>query len=274
MKFDIGDVNHYDGEDLIFVVGAPGSRWTQIAQMCLVFNSKTNNTDWSQERSSSFDCLNHNNDLSQLATHYGSFWGPGNYYGQDFDRLDQLTKETIVDEFMQAYSHWDGIKIIKSHWFAYHLERLEFLFPKATFICAYQSDFECLHWWNRCGGWAINYGGYSWYENDTRMMQKIKEENYNILKFNIDRDVPFQNLRGKELVQQLSFLYDEKDMLDSQVLRDHMQSMIKPKISIYNKHQMQHYPNFKFCKLSKFSLKTSGLLDKVYEGIGEQTNEI
>ena len=195
--------------------------------------------------------------------------GSGNYYGEQFDQLDLLTKEQIVSEFMEAFSHWGGIKIIKSHWFAYHLERLEFLFPKATFICAYQSDFECLHWWNRCGGWAINFGGYSWYEDDVRMMQKIKEENYNILKFNTDRNVPFQNLKARELVEQLNFLYDMKDMFDSPILMDHMESRLKPKVAIYNKHHVNHIPSFKFCTLSEFSLEESGLLECIYQSIGE-----
>lgn len=265
MKFDIGDVNQYEGEDLVFVIGAPGSRWTQIWQQALVFNKKSNNTDWTRERSSSFKALNHNNEETRLATHYGAFWGPGNFHGKRFDHLDKLTKEEIVDEFMQPYTHWDGVKIIKSHWFAYFFERLEFLFPKATFISAYQSDFECFGWWSRCGGWAINYGGYSWYENDTRMLEKIKEENYNILKFNIDRDVGFERMSGFQLLEKLSYLYDKDDIPDIEAIQARLNRFMVPKIAVYNKFHNAYIPSFGSCKVSSFTMEESGLLDYVYQ---------
>jgi hypothetical protein len=73
------------------------------------------------------------------------------------------------------------------------------LFPKAKFVSCYTTDIDSFYWWHKCGGWGLGYAGYSWYENDDRLLQKIKEENSNILKFNTDRDITFKTTTVKDL---------------------------------------------------------------------------
>jgi len=48
MKFKIENIREYDGADLIFLIGCPGSRWSNIHVM-LSESPQINNTDWSAE---------------------------------------------------------------------------------------------------------------------------------------------------------------------------------------------------------------------------------
>ena len=204
MKFDIGNIDSYDGADLIFLIGVPGSRWSN-AHRCISSHPMVNNTDWSDVKSWQTTSLDVYGKEIKVGSHMGSYWGPGNYYGDKFDRIDELTKEYIVKEFMEAYEHWDGIKIIKSHWFAYNIAYLHQLFPAAKIVSCYANDIDSFYWWHKCGGWGLGYANYSWYENDVRLLEKIKEENSNILKFNIDRDVNFEYVSTSVLWNKLEF---------------------------------------------------------------------
>lgn len=191
MKFDIGDIRKYQGEDLIFLVGSPGSKWSQIHRI-LCEHPDINTTDWSEEKTWRILAKDVFGVVTNTGGHRGSYWGPGNMYGKGFDRLDKMTKEEIVSDCMDAYETWDKVKIIKSHWFAYNLEYLHSLFPKAKIALCYAGDIESFHWWHKQGGWGLGYADYSWYENDTKMLASIKEENSRILKFAIDRDLDFK----------------------------------------------------------------------------------
>jgi hypothetical protein len=127
-----------------------------------------------------------------IGNHRGVYWGPYNEHGQKFDVLNTLSKEEIISEFMNAFDNWKNIKIIKSHWFAYHLDFLHNIFPKAIFVSCYANDDDCYFWWKKVGGWGLPYPSYEWYENDEKILKSIKEENSRILKFNIDRDGEFK----------------------------------------------------------------------------------
>lgn len=206
MKFDVGDINTYTGKDLILMVGCPGSRWSNVHRWVCV-HPQINTTDWSKEKGWSAHSYNHENIVSNVGIHYGSYWGPGNYYGENFDVLNELTKEEILSEFMEAYENWDKIKIIKSHWFAYHLEYIHALFPEATLVSCYSGDADSMYWWHKCTGWGLGYAGYAWYKDDVRMYEKIKEENANILKYNIDRGANFKDMRMADVWESLG-LYE------------------------------------------------------------------
>jgi hypothetical protein len=206
MKFNVGDINSYTGKDLILMVGCPGSRWSNVHRWICVHPS-INKTDWSAEKGWSALSYNINNEVSNVGIHYGSYWGPGNYYGEKFDRLNELSKEEILSEFMEAYETWDDIKIIKSHWFAYHLDYIHALFPDATVIACYSGDVDSMYWWHKCTGWGLGYAGYAWYVDDVRMYEKIKEENSNILKYSIDRGAEFKEMRMLDVWRELG-LYE------------------------------------------------------------------
>ena len=210
MKFDIGDVNSYQGEDLILMMGCPGSRWSHVHRV-ISENPAINNTDWSEEKSWTFMSEDVYGGITNMGNHMGSYWGPGNMYGKDFHRLNELPKEKIVADFMDAYENWDKVKIIKSHWFAYHIEYLHSLFPKAKLLFCYSNEIESFYRWHKCGGWGIGYANYAWYENDTKLLKQIKEENYNILKFCIDRDLDLKYVPRSEIWNQLNIPHELDD---------------------------------------------------------------
>jgi len=218
-KFNVGDINSYDGSDLIFLVGSPGSKWSSI-HILLSENPKVNNTDWAKHREWNSKIENH----IGMGIHRGAYWGPGNEFGKEFDKLNTLNKEYILNEFMQPYTNWDGVKVIKSHWFAYHMHHLSKMFPRAKILSCYIGDVESFDWWHKCGGWGITHGNYSWFENDSKMINDIKDQNSNVLKFNIDRDIVFN----------YNTIQDMWATLEIPAIAEE-NSVTKCKIAIYNK---------------------------------------
>ena len=198
MKFDI-DIDNYQGEDLILLVGTPGSKWSSVHRY-LVSSDDINQTELSKKRKWSRK-IDVNDKIMSIGNHRGVYWGPYNEHGQKFDKLNTLSKQEIVSEFMNAFDNWEKIKIIKSHWFAYHLDFLHNIFPKATFVSCYANDDDCYFWWKKVGGWGLPYPSYEWYENDEKMLKSIKEENSRILKFNIDRDAEFKYYAFKDIFE-------------------------------------------------------------------------
>lgn len=198
MKFDIGSLNEYTGSDLIFVIGAPGSRWSSTAKI-ICESSQVNISDRKSERQWSRPLTRLNGETGPIGSHFGAYWGPGNLFGQRFDYLHSLSKQELLSEFMEAFDNWDGKKVIKSHWFAYNIPYLNNVFPDAKIVMCYVPDVECWYWWHKCGGWGSKYANYSWYENDERMLEQIKQENSHILKFGIDRDLQFKRYETEEL---------------------------------------------------------------------------
>jgi hypothetical protein len=209
-------------------------------------NPAINNTDWSEEKSWTSVGYNIYGNLKNMGNHRGSYWGPDNMYGHKFDRLDALTKEEILSEFMEAFETWDGYKIIKSHWFAYNIEYIHNLFPKAPIISCYAGDIESFFWWHKCGGWGLGYANYAWYENDVKLLEKIKEENSNILKFSTDRGLKFRVLLRSELWNQLG--------IPMECTED---PHLKCKVTVYNG---GYHPNLNHLKTSdSWNLRTKGV---------------
>jgi len=177
------NIENYTGHDLIIATGAPGSRWSATLRV-LSFNSAINRTD--EDDSYMYDRIEYDDQGNKVehGWHRGAYWGPGHQQGDKFDRLDQLSKQEILTEFMRPYTDWNtGIKIIKSHWFSYHLPLLKQLFPDAKFVANYKTDEFCYNWWHTVGGWNITYPHYHWYENNERMAKQISIENSHIREF-------------------------------------------------------------------------------------------
>jgi len=165
-------MNDYLGEDLILATGAPGSRWSGSIR-AIQSSIDINTTDDSINR-----CYDTGESKNPIGWHRGAYWGPGHDFGLNFDRLDDLSKDEVVDEFQRPFSEWDsGIKIIKSHWFSYHIPLLREWFPKAKLIAFHMPNDFCFDWWHKVGGWDITYPHYGWYENDERMRSQIEIEN-------------------------------------------------------------------------------------------------
>lgn len=198
MKFKIDNLLEYEGEDLIFLIGTPGSRWSKTAEL-IGLSPDINITDRKPDREWHRPFESITGEKITVGNHVGAYWGPGNLFGKNFDYIHSLSKQDLLTEFMAAFDTWDKIKIIKSHWFAYNIPYLNNMFPKAKIVLSYMPDHECFYWWQKCGGFGSGYANYSWYENDERMLEQIKEENSHILKFGINKNLSFLFLNKKEI---------------------------------------------------------------------------
>ena len=109
--------------------------------------------------------------------HLGAYWGPGMEFGNWFDRLDQHCAQHNQAEFDAPFSGM-GIRIIKSHVFAYHIDYIKRTWPDCAVVLVNRSDDACLGWWVKCGEFAITYPSYANYYRDLRQMARfIKSEN-------------------------------------------------------------------------------------------------
>lgn len=159
--------------EYIFFTGAPGSRWSGVSQ---VFRDTWNNID--------------NSDLIPEKTykhplyngHIGNYYGPGMLNG-DWLASEFGTKEQWINEIESSYTGKEPVKLILSHHFAYWLDNLVDTFPSSKIVLCYRTDQECFDWWHEAGGWNISYPSYTWYQNDTKMMNEIKKQNSAILNF-------------------------------------------------------------------------------------------
>jgi hypothetical protein len=168
-------MSDYAGEDLILATGAPGSGWSGSLRT-LSFAAEVNNSDITPE--------NVYDGPSLRGHHYGAYFGPHEKHGAEFTRLDELSQQEIVAELRRPFCDFGGVKIIKSHQFAYHLDRLASLFPAARFVCCFrETDELTFDWWHKCGGWGISHPRYDWYENDKRMRRQIAMENRAVRRF-------------------------------------------------------------------------------------------
>jgi hypothetical protein len=93
-------------------------------------------------------------------------------FGDFFDNLDCYTKEQCEIEFDRPFSDY-GIRIIKSHVFAHHIDFLKENWPDCPIILVHRADDACLGWWVRCGEFNITYPSYHSYYKDLRNMATI-----------------------------------------------------------------------------------------------------
>ena len=187
-----------NGKDLIFAMGAPGSRWSGILRAIQMYHAVINHSDDSSSRSYDryYRTSTTENEVS-VGWHRGAYWGPCHEFGKHFDNIkDNYTKETFLQECKNAFTDWNGVKIIKSHWFAYNIEILKEWFPDAKLLAIqYGTNLDTFAWWHFVGGWDIAYPHYDWYENNERLLEQIEKENSAInLHFNCEYDLTMSDL--------------------------------------------------------------------------------
>ena len=145
----------------IFFTGVPGSKWSGIAQI-LESSDTFDTSDRIPEREYA-----HN----QYSGHKGAYFGMGREFYPDPMNIDQ------------AWHGGEGIKIAKSHDWAYMLDVIKPGFINDWVMLVYRPDDVSNAWWHQAGGFDITYPDYSHYNNSTQMLSAIKEQNNNILKF-------------------------------------------------------------------------------------------
>ena len=155
----------------IFVAGAPGSKWSSVVKN-IYYSASIDQTDYSAARTYSHDAPG-----KMELMHLGAYFDPGMEFGDFFLNLDQHTKEQCEAEFDRPFSG-SGVRIIKSHVFAHHLEFIKRTWTDCAIVLVHRSSDSCLGWWVKCGHFDITYPDYSkYYENLRQMSQIISVQN-------------------------------------------------------------------------------------------------
>jgi hypothetical protein len=145
----------------IFFTGVPGSKWSGIAQL-LESHNAFNITDRTPDRE-----YKHN----QYSGHKGAYFGRDMEYCADPLKVDQ------------AWNGGKGIKIVKSHDWAYMLDMIKPGFINDWVMLVYRPNDISNEWWHMAGGFNITYPCYTAYKNNNGMRNAIAEQNTAILKF-------------------------------------------------------------------------------------------
>jgi len=159
----------------IFMAGAPGSKWSSVSKN-IYFSPSIDGTDASPERE-----YWHSAWGEPQLMHMGAYFDPGMEFGGFFDRLSDYSKEECEAEFDRPFSG-DGVRIVKSHVFAHHIDFLKEHWPESPVILVHRSDDACLGWWVKCGHFNIKYPKYDQYYVDLKNMARIiADQNRDIL---------------------------------------------------------------------------------------------
>lgn len=162
----------------IFIIGAPGSKWSSVTKN-IYYSPDVDNSDYSDARTYHHDATG-----KMELMHLGAYFDPGMEFGDFFDKLDQHTKEECEAEFDRAFDVNDrGVRIVKSHVFANHIDFIKKTWPECPIVLCYRNNDECLGWWVKCGQFDITYPLYHSYYKDLRTMASIiAKQNTGILK--------------------------------------------------------------------------------------------
>lgn len=150
----------------IFVAGAPGSKWSSVVKN-IYYSPSIDRSDYSDGRT-----YHHDASGEMQLMHLGAYFDPGMEFGDFFDKLDLYTKDQCETEFDRPFSE-PGIRIIKSHVFAHHIDFLKANWPDCPIILVHRGDDACLGWWVKCGHFNITYPSYESYYKDLRNMAHI-----------------------------------------------------------------------------------------------------
>jgi hypothetical protein len=214
-------MNH-TGNDIIFATGAPGSKWSRVLSL-IGLHPDVNSSDKHKFPRYNLNVKMLNGKTVPVGNHTGAYFGPDNGIGENFEDLTKLTKEEFIEEIKKPFDNWDqGVKIVKSHWFSYgeNLNWLKNNFPDAKFILVYNGNEVAFKWWHFVGGWDISFPTYTWYNNDSRMYEKILEENQDMLTFARSKMIPIKIHKNFQSVLTLLGLSNDLNFLDSLTVED------------------------------------------------------
>jgi len=150
----------------IFVAGAPGSKWSSVVKN-IYFSPSIDQSDYSDERTYYHDA---SGEMDLM--HIGAYYDPGMEFGDFFDNLKNYSIKECEAEFDRPFSG-EGIRIVKSHVFAHHIQFLKQNWPECPIILVHRDNDACLGWWVRCGQFDITYPSYDKYYKDLKTMSKI-----------------------------------------------------------------------------------------------------
>ena len=150
----------------IFVAGAPGSKWSSVTKN-IYYSPDIDQSDYSEDR-----LYYHDASGARELMHLGAYFDPGMEFGNFFHRLPEHDHYQCEAEFDAPFSG-TGIRIIKSHVFANHIDYIKDTWPECPIVLVHRPDDACLGWWVKCGHFDITYPSYNKYYKDLRTMARI-----------------------------------------------------------------------------------------------------
>jgi hypothetical protein len=159
----------------IFVAGAPGSKWSSVVKN-IYYSPDIDRSDYRDEWTYYHDA---SGKLELM--HLGAYFDPG--MESDLpENFNELTREELEKIFDTPFTdHNTGIRIIKSHIFANHIDFIRATWPDAPIVLVHRGDDACLGWWVKCGHFDITYPLYhSYYKNLKEMARIIQQQNQGI----------------------------------------------------------------------------------------------
>ena len=151
----------------IIFTGAPGSKWSSVVKH-IYWSPDLDHSDYSPDR-----LYYHDADTpgSKQLMHLGAYWDPG----MEFEPTEWDLP------FVDVLNSLNLKRIIKSHVFAYELDRLKDSHP---LVMEYRNDVDCIEWWKKCGHFNITYPNYTPYYKDLdNMWHEIQKQNCAIMEF-------------------------------------------------------------------------------------------
>jgi len=163
----------------IFCAGAPGSKWSSLIKN-IYYSPDVDRSDFTEQRTYWHPDWQEPLPGTLQMLHLGAYFDPGMEFGDWFDRLSEYTKEQCEAEFDRPFSGF-GIRIIKSHVFAHHIDFLKQQWPDCPIILAHRNSDAALGWWVKCGEFNITYPKYDKYYVDLQTMaRRIMDQNRDI----------------------------------------------------------------------------------------------
>ena len=149
----------------IFFTGAPGSRWSGIAQII--------------ESIPGFNTSDRNSNREYTHNTYSGHLGA--YFGRSME-CECITNGDYID---RQWSKPGGTKLIKSHEWAFYLPQIKKkkAWKDSWVMMVYRPDMSCYSWWHEAGGFNIKYPDYSSYKNSNNMLTEIIRQNTSILEY-------------------------------------------------------------------------------------------
>lgn len=161
----------------IFFTGVPGSRWSGIAQTLETIPG-FNTTDRTRQRE---------------YLHNGFSGHKGAYFG----RMMEFEAKLDADYIDQAWAqNSQGTKLVKSHDWAYSLDKIKKKFPDDWIMLVYRENKPSFDWWKEAGGFDIKYPSYTAYHNDVIMTREIDWQNSAIKEFSKEQNLSWDTFNS------------------------------------------------------------------------------
>ena len=158
----------------IFVAGAPGSKWSSVVKN-IYYSPDVDKSDYLDARTYYHDASG-----QMELMHLGAYFDPGMEFGRFFQKLNEFDYYQCEAEFDAPFSG-PGVRIIKSHVFADHIDYIRETWPDCPIVLVHRDDDACLGWWVKCGHFDISYPDYAeYYKNLREMGFHIQKQNAGI----------------------------------------------------------------------------------------------